>query len=227
MCKLVAVTNRRLCRGDFLTQIERLCVGGVDRIILREKDLAEKEYEHLARQVLEVCRAHDTECILHTYLPVAEKLGADGIHLPLAVAFSIENEENGPIVGQNRIHNAARTSIQEQSLQMQEQRCHQLGISVHSLAEALQAERLGATYLTAGHIFPTTCKPDLAPRGLEFLSQIVNHVQIPVYAIGGIDPDNAAKILSQRAAGICIMSGLMNATPEQIRQYINSTHAYV
>lgn len=199
--KLVAVTNRRLCHGDFLAQVERLCVGGVDRIILREKDLSEKDYEQLARQVLEVCRTHNTECILHTYPSVAEKLGADGIHLPLPVAKSYRKQQQ---ILQHKVPGS-------------------VGISIHSREEALQAAQLGATYLTAGHIFATACKPDVAPRGLAFLDKIVKSVAIPVYAIGGINAENAGEVLAQEAAGICIMSGFMNATDRQIAEYRNCT----
>ena len=84
-----------------------------------------------------------------------------------------------------------------------------IGASCHSVAEAQEAARLGCTYITAGHVFVTDCKKGLAPRGLAFLQEVVESVAIPVYAIGGIGSENAASVRKTGAAGICVMSGLM------------------
>lgn len=83
------------------------------------------------------------------------------------------------------------------------------GVSIHSAEEARQAEQMGADYVTAGHIFATDCKKGLAPRGTEFLAETVKAVNIPVYAIGGITPENIALIKETGARGACIMSGFM------------------
>ena len=85
----------------------------------------------------------------------------------------------------------------------------QLGVSVHSVEQAVRAQQLGADFLIAGHIFPTDCKPGLPPRGLEFLGQVCRAVSVPVYAIGGITPENAPLAVKAGAAGVCIMSGTM------------------
>ena len=84
-----------------------------------------------------------------------------------------------------------------------------IGASCHSVAEAQEAARLGCTYITAGHVFVTDCKKGLAPRGLAFLQEVVESVAIPVYAIGGIGSENAASVRKTGAAGVCVMSGLM------------------
>jgi thiamine-phosphate pyrophosphorylase len=83
------------------------------------------------------------------------------------------------------------------------------GVSVHSVSDALLAEKNGATYLTAGHIFATDCKKGVPPRGLPFLKEICHAVRIPVYAIGGIHEENAALCIAQGAAGVCMMSEFM------------------
>lgn len=64
-----------------------------------------------------------------------------------------------------------------------------IGISIHSVEEAKEAEQLGASYLTAGHIYATDCKRGLPPRGLGFLKEVCREVSIPVYGIGGIKFD--------------------------------------
>ena len=73
----------------------------------------------------------------------------------------------------------------------------------------LKEEKLGVDFVFAGHVFVTDCKKGLPPRGLEFLTDVVNAVKIPVYGIGGINEENIAKIMECGAAGGCMMSGFM------------------
>ena len=75
----------------------------------------------------------------------------------------------------------------------------------------MRAEALGATYLTASHIFPTDCKKGVPPKGLDFLKEVVEAVHIPVYALGGITKDRTDDVMSTGAAGYCMMSEFMKA----------------
>ena len=77
------------------------------------------------------------------------------------------------------------------------------------MEDAVLAEKLGCTYITAGHIFDTDCKKGLPGRGLDFLKNVCAGVSVPVYAIGGISPANISKVRETGAAGACVMSGLM------------------
>lgn len=185
MFKLICVTNRALCRADFIGRLGILYKNGVE-VILREKDLTEAEYEELARKTLAAC----PDITLHTFTGAAKCLGADKIHLP----FHMMNE-------------TVRADFKT------------VGLSVHSAAEAAQAREMDADYVTAGHIFATACKKGLAPRGTEFLQVVAATVDIPVYAIGGITPDNIGEIRKTGAAGACIMSGLMTCSDAE--DYIN------
>ena len=181
---VIAVTNRKLCNRPFTEQLERVCRHHPRALILREKDLSEHEYELLAEQVLEICGTHDVPCILHTYTEVARNLGCSRIHLPLPL-FRTE-----------------ASSLGDFSL---------VGTSVHSVEDAIEAEKLGASYLTAGHIYVTDCKKGLPPRGTGFLREVCLQVSVPVYAIGGIhlDENQMKEIIDSGAAGGCIMSGMM------------------
>jgi len=189
MYKLLAITNRHLCNNDFLAQIQDICTLNEKNtviksvsIVLREKDLSENDYKDLAAKVLKICKKNNTECILHTYYKVARELNCKKIHLPLHVLRS-------------------KPGVCKEF--------NEVGVSIHCVNEAIEAVNLGATYITAGHIFATACKKDIAPRGLSFLSSVCSSVNIPVYAIGGILPANAQKVINAGADGICIMSGLM------------------
>ena len=86
-----------------------------------------------------------------------------------------------------------------------------IGISIHSVEEAKEAEQLGASYLTAGHIYATDCKRGLPPRGLGFLKEVCREVSIPVYGIGGIkfDEEQWNDMKKCGAVGGCVMSGMM------------------
>ena len=181
----ICVTNRTLCRDDFLTRIDHIAKKGVaDAILLREKDLTEREYLELAEKVLSICKSHNRRCILHTYYKAAKELGCKEIHLPLPLLQKMRGE------GEKEWFTT-------------------VGTSVHSLKQANLAMHLQADYMTAGHIFETDCKKGLPGRGLSFLSKVVCKSEVPVYGIGGISADNAGQIMETGAAGVCIMSGFM------------------
>ena len=183
MSDLICVTNRKICKGDFLTRIEEIARAEVKSIILREKDLDEDAYTALARQVMAICKKYETPYILHSYTDAASLLGADRVHLPLHMLREMTDREK------------SRFSV--------------IGVSCHSIAEAKEAENHGCTYITAGHVFDTDCKKGLPGRGLAFLREICESVSIPVYAIGGIDASNYNTVRGTGAAGACIMSGFM------------------
>ena len=189
MSEILCVTNRALCTEDFLIRMERIAAGGPAGVILREKDLPPRDYQDLAEQVLPICRAHGVECILHSHPQAAEALCVRALHLPLPVlrTLSRQRRESFPV----------------------------LGASCHSVAEAREAEALGCTYITAGHVFATDCKKGLAPRGLEFLQLVCRSVSIPVWAIGGIRPENIRDAVRTGARGGCVMSGLMQCQDPQ------------
>lgn len=193
MLEVVAVTNSKICEKPFEEQIKVICELKPSFIILREKDLSENEYEVLARKILNICDSYGVKCILHTYWKTALKLGQTSIHLPLAVLRQLENEER--------------------------RKFSTIGCSIHSVCEAVEAQRLGASYITAGHIYTTDCKKGVPARGVQFLQEVCESVQIPVYAIGGIhlETSEPGKILHSQeveltkagAKGACIMSGFM------------------
>ena len=218
--KIIAVTNRKLCDGDFLDQIKKITDLGIRAVILREKDLSEDVYEELAAQVLEICQDTDTTCILHNFPRVAERLGCAHMHLPLHVFHSyieeIRESDKRNIFSRSGFDDSpvTETVCRESEPSETEQEnadkiTIKIGTSVHSIEQAKEAVALGASCMTAGHIFSTQCKPGLAPRGIDFLKNICQTVQVPVFGIGGIHPDNMQKVLDAGAAGVCMMSEMM------------------
>lgn len=86
-----------------------------------------------------------------------------------------------------------------------------IGSSVHSLEEALMCEKAGADYVIYGHIFKTNSKENLAPRGVKQLREILEKIEIPVIAIGGIDPSNISELKGLKLKGIAVMSYVMQS----------------
>ena len=135
MCDVFCVTKRKLCREDFLTRVERIVSCHPAGIILREKDMSEEAYTELASAVMEICNRHGVKCILHTFADVAISLHCDALHVPLALLREMPSDKR--------------------------QNFAVLGASCHSIEEALEAQALGCTYITAGHVFETDCKKGL------------------------------------------------------------------
>ncbi|NLT09090.1 MAG: thiamine phosphate synthase [Ruminococcus sp.] len=183
MSDIICISNRSLCREDFAARMKRIAECHPRAAVLREKDLPENEYRELAQQLIPVFKRCGTPLILHYFYETAISLGVQRIHLPLHILRDMPEETK--------------------------RRFTVIGCSCHSAEEALEAQSLGAAYITAGHVFATDCKKGLPPRGLDFLRNVCSAVDIPVYAIGGIYPGNIAAVREAGAAGGCVMSGLM------------------
>ncbi len=192
--EIISVTNRLICK-DFLGQVEKIAKSEPKFIILREKDLPEEVFLSLAKEVKSVCNIYNVPLVINSFYRVAEEIEAEGIHLPLELAEKGEYKS-----------------------------FKYFGISTHSLSDAIEAESLGATYITYGHIFATDCKKGLAPRGTKELKEICSALNIPVYGIGGITPQNAIEAVHAGAKGICLMSSLMRA--EEPRVLINEVKRF-
>lgn len=203
----IAVTNRSLSARPYEEQIARICRFHPAAVIVREKDLPEEEYARLAGKVLTICRRYGVRCIYHTYPEAARAAGVKEIHLPLPVLRQYAKDSS---VADSPSTDFRRTEVPGKAgtpLSF----FTTIGTSVHSREEAAEALRLGATYLTAGHIYSTDCKKGVPPRGLSFLKEICLMSPVPVYAIGGIHLGTCqlTEVLSCGAAGGCIMSEMM------------------
>ena len=197
MCKIICITNRSLCGNDFLSRLEAVAAAHPDAMILREKDLPEAEYLRLAQQAKAICEKHQTPLILHSFPNAAKALNHTLIHLPMPKLRTLSAEKRSDF------------SV--------------LGASCHSVEEAKEAERFGCTYITAGNVFETDCKKGLPGKGVEFLREICESVNIDVYALGGISARNIAEVMRSGADGACIMSGFMKAeNPKKLMEELRN-----
>lgn len=132
--------------------------------------------------------------IMHTFIDVARKLGHKKIHLTMNDFLNNDVSEFNTV-----------------------------GVSTHSIEEAIKAQENGASYITTSHIFATDCKKGIEPKGISFLENVCNSVKIPVYALGGINGENIELIKRSGADGACIMSHFMKCTDINIAKQILET----
>ena len=163
------VTDRR--QGDLLAHVARAVADRVDIIQVREKDLDARDLLQLVSQVRDAAAGTSTKVLVNGRLDIALAAGIDGVHLP------------GDGLPAARVRPYVRT----------------LGVSCHSIEEALHAERDGVDYIIFGPVFET---PGKAAVGIDALRTVAASVHIPVLAIGGIDEQNIPAVLAAGAAGI-------------------------
>ena len=183
MCtfKKICVTNRNLSERPLYEQLKIVfAISKPDIVILREKDLSEDEYRELAYKVKLLCDLYSVRLIVSKYYKIARELGTV---VQLSIADYESNIESLDVL--------------------------KAWVSVHSLQEAIRAEESSANAIIAGHIYETDCKRGLPGRGIDFLTSIVEQVDVPVYAIGGIDEFNIEEVASAGASGACQMSYYM------------------
>ena len=179
---LCYITDRRQLRSVSLAAVIRETVrAGVDIVQVREKDLTGRELIALVEEALSAAREPGmggARVVVNDRVDVALAGGADGAHL-------------------------AAHSMPVQVVRRFVPRAFVIGVSCHSLAEAMAAESGGADYLVLGPVFETPSKLGYGPPlGLEKLRNITSRIRIPVLALGGITVDRIRPCLEAGASGI-------------------------
>ena len=185
--KMIAVTDRNLCRSDFLTQVRKVAALHPNALILRERDLSDGVYLELAGQVQEICRSEEVPFFVHARIEIAREIGCPNVHLPLPVLRGL---------GGRRPAGFPKASS-----------C--VSVSCHSMEDMQEAVSAGADRIILGTIFETACKKGLRGTGLSFVQEISSACPVPVYAIGGIKESNIDAVIAAGAAGGCMMSRFM------------------
>ena len=184
--KLYAITDRAWAHDmdGVLAQVEAAIKGGATFVQVREKHLDAREFLTEARWVVELCHRHGVKCVINDNVDIALLSGADGVH-----------------VGQDDMACAkARVALGDRRI---------IGVSAHTVEEAVAAAAAGADYLGSGAAFPTSTK-DVHGHFVtpEDYAAITSAVDIPVVAIGGITKDNIAQLNGRGLAGAAVVSAL-------------------
>jgi thiamine-phosphate pyrophosphorylase len=185
---LYVVTDRSLTKGRPIeVVIEAALAGGAKAIQLREKDLSTRDLYQLVERLLPIVRGRGASLLINDRVDLALVLLIDGVHLSRT---SLPPAEARALLGPARL----------------------IGVSCHSLAEAIEADRGGADFIVFGPLFPTPSKATYGPPvGLTRLSEVRRQVRLPILGIGGITVVNAASVMAAGADGAAIISAVMAA----------------
>jgi len=154
-------------------------------IQLRDKSLSPRHLLPQAREIATLCRDRAVPFIVNDRLDLALAAWADGVHL-----------------GQDDLPpRVARAVLGSEKL---------LGVSTHSLDQAIQAAEHGADYLGIGPIFATSTKATgYEPLGCEVIRQLHARIDLPLIAIGGITLDNVGEVICSGATGVAVISAVV------------------
>jgi thiamine-phosphate pyrophosphorylase len=185
MFKLMLITDRRRAIRPITETVRMALAGGVDAVQLRERDLSARELYDLALKLRAITREAGAALIVNQRLDVALAVGADGVHL-----------------GWRSLSPAAVRKLAGEKFL--------IGISCHDGPQIHSAEETRANYALLGPVFHTPSKEGLVhPIGLGPLKNLVSAAKIPVLAIGGITPENAAQVMETGVAGLAAISALI------------------
>jgi thiamine-phosphate pyrophosphorylase len=184
---LMLITDRTLLAGRPVEEVASLAVdGGVTAVQIREKDLDNCEQYQMTMTLRAVLQGRAL-VLVNDRADVAAASGADGVHLP---------ERCLPV-------HAVRGLIGSGCI---------LGRSVHSVEAASKAVREGADYVQVGPVFSTDSHPGQPPAGLELIRAVVEAVDVPVVAVGGIGPENVRQVIDAGADGVAVIRAVLAAT---------------
>ena len=184
---LYAVTDRAwVGKQSLYEQVESALKGGATCIQLREKELDDDAFLNEAIEISALCKQYGVPFFINDNVEIAIKCHADGIH-----------------VGQEDMEAAqVRQRVGNDMM---------IGVSVHSVEEALEAVRNGADCLGVGAMFSTSTKTDVNVLPKETLRDICAAVDIPVVAIGGIGKSNISQLASTGVDGVALVSAIFAA----------------
>ena len=184
---LYAVTDRHWLNGRTLLEVVRESLdGGVTMLQLREKTLEEGAFLEEARALQALCRERHVPFIVNDNVDIARAMGADGVHVGQSDMEALDVRAK---LGPDKI----------------------IGVSAHTVEEALLAEKQGADYLGVGAVFPTSSKSDVDVMPYETLKAICEAVSIPVVAIGGIGRENVSRLAGSGICGVAVISAIYAA----------------
>lgn len=184
-CELCLITNRHLCPEPLPARADKVLAAGSAFVMLREKDLPEAELLPLAEALAEAAARRGRRLIVNSSLKAAVAVKAWGLQLPLDLFLRLRSD--------SRLAD------------------FDVGVSIHSLEEAMCAWKHGANRILAGNIFATGCKPDRPGRGLWFIGALKQRLNLPIWAVGGLKPDNIGPTAAAGAQAVCLMSYLLQS----------------
>lgn len=187
--RLYLITDRRLVtrHSSLVTTVEEALKGGVKAMQLREKDLSIRELLDMAYKFRELTNRYGAKLFVNDRVDVAVAVDADGVHLgnTSMPAHAAKKASGGRLL---------------------------VGVSTHTIEEALFAEKDGADFITFGPVYPTPSKLKYGePVGTDILKQACSVSTIPVFGIGGIKTENIKTVFGSGASGVAVISAILGS----------------
>ena len=182
--------SRDKTEEEFLAIIEEAIEGGTSIVQLREKTASTKDFYELALKVKEITSRYDVPLLINDRIDIALAIDSEGVHI---------GQDDMPA-------DIARAIIGDEKI---------LGVSASTVDEAVKAQKDGADYIGSGAVFPTSTKDDADSVSKDELKEIVNSIDIPVVAIGGITLENAQELKDTGISGFSVVSAIMSAKDPQ------------
>ena len=186
--RLYLLTDRHhTLQRSLFSVLSQAMEAGVRMIQIREKDLSTRDLMALSQNLLPPIKQYQGTVLLNDRIDLVIALGADGVHL---------RSDSLPV-------SVARRLLGTDSL---------IGISTHSVEEAIIAEGEGADFIVLGPIFDTPSKRSYGPPlGVHVLQETSRTISLPIFAIGGITTSNISQVLSSGAYGVALISSILQA----------------
>jgi len=183
---LYLVTDRSDDVEKFLKTIEEAIKGGVTVVQIREKTADTLDFYNLSLRVKEITAKYGIPLIINDRVDIALAIDADGVHVGQS---DMPCDVTRKLIGEDKI----------------------LGVSAATVKEAKKAQKDGADYIGSGAVFPTQTKSDAESVSKQELKEIVESVDIPVVAIGGITLENASQLMDTGIGGLSVVSAIMSS----------------
>jgi thiamine-phosphate pyrophosphorylase len=228
-CRLYAFVDTAYLRGRAPELVARqLCDGGADLIQLRAKKSAPDKIRRLAEAVLPVTRRANVGLVINDHPDIAREIGAEFCHLGQEDFFGagythvsqLKGRDGSPSRPSDFGRDAAPrrpflgggTSVGRLGGATPPE--VRIGLSTHSPEQAKRALAAGPDYITLGPVYATATKPTAKPVTLEYVRWAAapqSGVNIPWFAIGGINLENLGAVLAAGATRVCVVSAILNA----------------
>ena len=191
------VTYPSVSRKGNLSDVKNAVDAGCRFVQYREKNKSISEMIEEAKKIKEICK-DKAVFLIDDDVEVALAVGADGVHIGQK---DISVEEARRLLGHDKI----------------------IGLTVHNVEEAVQAEQLGVDYVGIAPVFKTDTKRDSGePRGVDIIKKISENISLPIVAVGGIDKNNVKSVIESGADGVVSVSTVLdsNDVNREVKDFI-------
>jgi thiamine-phosphate pyrophosphorylase len=200
-CRLYAFVDTAYLHGRASEVVaQQLCDGGADLIQLRAKKSSPDEIRRMAEAILPVTRRANVGLVINNHFEIAREVGADFCHLGQEDFFGRDARPARPMKSETgRPGGATLPELK-------------IGLSTHAPEQAQRALAAEPDYIAIGPVYATGTKPTAKPVTLKYVRWAAANINIPWFAIGGINLENLGDVLAAGARRICVVSAILNAT---------------